>query len=319
MNLRRSKAPGFATDRPGESFEKIVARIQSLLDPATTVTHNERLVDRVGNSRQFDVVVRGQFGGRHVLGVLECKDHSRRKGPDAIEAFAKKTENLGANLRVVVSRRGFTAQALRLAAHEHIGCVSLLPDTQQQLGFSIGEWWYGTLKDWTNITIGFHPLLKDEQPWSFGGYEVLVNDRPAINWFLRELLTKYADFEQPGEQVLSVQFARPIKIRLRGADVEVTSLYATAMRVLQRKRRWVNWSGDALYDWHTGTFTVPAGGFIQGSVVESDLTLWPDDPTPENAELPTLSFLRMTVTYSPKWSNALDDQVPDLPALGNVE
>src|SRR5215212_5196720 len=95
-------------ENPGIPFEKIVARIQQMMDPNSTVTHNEKLNDRVGNRRQYDVVIRGQFGGRPVLGVIECKDHSRRKGAETVEAFAKKTENLGANLRIVVSRKGFT-------------------------------------------------------------------------------------------------------------------------------------------------------------------------------------------------------------------
>src|SRR5213592_3911622 len=115
-------------DVSGVTFEKIVARIQQMMDSNSTVTHNEKLEDRVGNRRQYDVVVRGQFGGRPVLGVIECKDHSRKKGPEAVEAFAKKTENLGANLRLMVSKKGFTEQALKLAKHENIGCLSLLPE-----------------------------------------------------------------------------------------------------------------------------------------------------------------------------------------------
>jgi hypothetical protein len=99
-------------DGPGVSLERIVARIQQMMDPNSTVTHNEVLEDRVGNRRQYDVVIRGHFGGRPVLGVMECKDHSRKRGPDAVEAFAKKTENLGANLRIIVARKGFTKQAL---------------------------------------------------------------------------------------------------------------------------------------------------------------------------------------------------------------
>src|SRR5262249_34320104 len=102
---------------PGVTLEKIVARIQQMMDPNSTVTHNESLVDRVGNKRQYDVIIRGQFGGRPVLGIIECKDHSRKKGPDAVEAFAKKTENLRANLRIMVSKKGFTEQALKLAQH----------------------------------------------------------------------------------------------------------------------------------------------------------------------------------------------------------
>ena len=89
--------------RPGTRLEEVVARIQQMMDPNSIVTHNEMLEDRVGNKRQYDVVIRGHFGGRPVLGIVECKDHNRKKGPDAVEAFAKKTDNLGANLRIMVS------------------------------------------------------------------------------------------------------------------------------------------------------------------------------------------------------------------------
>jgi hypothetical protein len=74
----------------GRSYELAVARIQQLIDPASIVTHDEKIVDRLGNERQFDVVIRGKFAGREVLGLIECKDHNHRKGPSAIEAFAKK-------------------------------------------------------------------------------------------------------------------------------------------------------------------------------------------------------------------------------------
>lgn len=65
---------------PGVSLELAVANIQKMMDPNSTVTHDEKLKDRVGNIRQYDVVIRGQFGGRQVLGVIECKDHRRGSG-----------------------------------------------------------------------------------------------------------------------------------------------------------------------------------------------------------------------------------------------
>jgi hypothetical protein len=74
----------------GVSLEETVARIQQMMDPESKVTHNEKLVDRVGNTRQYDVVIHERFEGREVLGVIECKDHKRKKGPDAVEAFAKR-------------------------------------------------------------------------------------------------------------------------------------------------------------------------------------------------------------------------------------
>ena len=52
------------TERPGISFEKAVALVQAQFDPAANVTHNEVIVDRLGHSRQFDVVIRGAFAGQ---------------------------------------------------------------------------------------------------------------------------------------------------------------------------------------------------------------------------------------------------------------
>jgi hypothetical protein len=98
-----AKRKGAAKPLPGIPLEKAVARVQEMLDPNSKVSHNEVLEDRMGNMRQFDVVIRGTFGGHPILGVVECKDHNRKKNTDAVEAFAKKSENLGAHLKIRVN------------------------------------------------------------------------------------------------------------------------------------------------------------------------------------------------------------------------
>ena len=138
---------------PGVTLEKAVAHIQQLMDRNSTVTHNEKLVDRVGNRRQFDVVIRGHFAGMDILGVVECKDHNTKKGPREVGAFAKECEHLNANIKLMVSKKGFTQQALRLARHDGIGCLSLLPNDTHQCGFTVGEWWYGVISRWTDFTL----------------------------------------------------------------------------------------------------------------------------------------------------------------------
>ncbi len=151
--MSKSKKKNNGKEAPGTTFEKVVARIQQKMDPNSVVTHNLMLRDRIGNERQCDVVIRGNFGGRPVLGIMECKDHNKRLGPDAIEAFAKKSENLGANLRIFISKKGFTKSALNLAKLENIGCLSLLPDDPIQAGFSIGDMWYGVIQTWENARL----------------------------------------------------------------------------------------------------------------------------------------------------------------------
>ena len=227
--------------RPGLKLETVVARIQQMMDPNSRVTHNEKLVDRVGNKRQYDVVIRGTFGGRPVLGVIECKDHKRKKGPSAVEAFAKKTDNLGANLRLMVSKRGFTEQALKLAAHENIGCLSLLPSDPKQAGFSIGEMWYGVIRKWSQ----FRLVVLFDAPTalidSFDGHSVKYDGKQVIHWFERELISKHGSESQAGEHTFVVEFDQPHDIEIEGKVYEVKGIACIATRECGKKRIWAKW------------------------------------------------------------------------------
>lgn len=220
-------APSKTMLRAGEAFERIVARIQQMMDPTSTVLHNGYLIDRVGNRRQYDVIIRGEFAGRSVLGILECKDHKRKKGPDTVEAFAKKTENLGANLRVIVSKSGFTPQALKLAKHENIGCVSLLPDENAQVGFNIGNIWYGVIRDWKTMRL----RLRFSQSVSLASFDptsVKWQGKPVMNWFKKELFTTYANIETEGLFTITVDFDDPKEIEIGDQILEVCGISCMA-------------------------------------------------------------------------------------------
>jgi len=257
----------------GISLEKIVCRIQQMMDKNSTVTHNELLEDRVGNKRQYDVVIRGKFGGRPVLGVIECKDHSRKKGPDAIEAFSKKTENLGANLRIMVSKKGFTKQALKLAKHENIGCLSLLPSNPELVGFSIGDMWYGVIRIWTNMRLIIHLAGEKAPIKTFNSSTVKWKGKKIVNWFIKEFYTTHGEETKQGDHVLKLDFSKPRNIEIEGKNYPVIGISCRATRIHQNKRKWVHWSGDAFVDWHTGKMTIPPKGMVVGSAIERGVDL----------------------------------------------
>jgi hypothetical protein len=102
--------------RRGKALEEAVARIQQLLDPGSTVTRNEKIKDRLGYPREFDVVVRGRLGTYPILVVIECRDWRGRLDVRHIEGFHAKADRVNANLAVIVSRKGFFARALKVAA-----------------------------------------------------------------------------------------------------------------------------------------------------------------------------------------------------------
>lgn len=262
-------------DLPGARLEKVVARIQQLMDPNSQVTHNERLEDRVGNTRQYDVVIRGRFGGRPILGVIECKDHSRKKGPDAVEQFAKKTENLGANIRMMVSKKGFTKQALALAKHENIACLSLLPHDPKLVGFEVGHYWYGTKRKWIDVRLKV-TLADGLLVPGFRSETMKWQGKSVAGWFVRELLTTYGEHKTEGWHSLDLTFAHPEKMEIEGTQCDVSSVGCLAKRIHRNKKRWVSYTGDAFYDWQAGALIKAGAGEIVGSPVETDVMEWDD-------------------------------------------
>jgi hypothetical protein len=132
----------------GVSFELAIAAVQRLVDPGAVVTHNERLKDRLGHWRQFDVVIRGNFAGQAILGVVECKDLKRPVGVPEVNAFADKAANVRAHLKVMASRRGFTKTAFELAEHHGISCISLLAPSQEGPGIVLRLLAFADLVHW---------------------------------------------------------------------------------------------------------------------------------------------------------------------------
>lgn len=303
---------------PGTTFEKVVARIQQKMDPKSVVTHNEVLCDRVGNERQCDVVIRGQFGGRPVLGIMECKDHNKRLGPDAIEAFAKKSEHLGANIRIIISKKGFTKSALKLAKHENIGCLSLLPEDPMQAGFSIGDMWYGEIQTWENARLIINFAISPDPITTFNPNAVKWNNKPIGLWFLRELIATHGDKQTEGTYLLTVRFREEQKLEIDGQEYYATGVDCNATRVCRKKKKWINWSGDAFYDWQSEKFTIAPSGRVVGSAVCSDLTTWLD----HEGEIPHISqdtgigFMQGVFRLFQKWDKNQDADVPDLDSIG---
>jgi hypothetical protein len=73
------------------------------------------------------------------------------------------------------------------------------------------------------------------------------------------------------------------------------------------------------YDWHNGKITIPGGGQVVGSAVETDISLWDDydGPVPEadtDTTHPT-GFIRVIMYKVQKWDDAQNDEVPDLATL----
>ncbi|HEY8096306.1 MAG TPA: restriction endonuclease, partial [Methylobacter sp.] len=220
----KEKRFGSKNDLPGVALEKTVAELQKMMEPGAIVTRNEKLKDRLGIIRECDVVIRGTYAGTAILGIVECKDRSRKMGLGEIEAFKTKAEHLGANIRVMVSKKGFTASALKLATHENIKCLSVPPEEGARNGFQICLPIFATVGMWTDFQIRCY-LVSTESPEPAIGRDPFQNimsikygGKPVLNWFVSQYYTTYADVEQSGRYALQIAFNESTDIEIEGKN-----------------------------------------------------------------------------------------------------
>lgn len=77
--------------------------------------------------RQIDVVVRGRLGSAAVLVIVECRDYSSALGIDHIDRLDSVRREVGANKAILVTRTGFTEDALAKAVGVGIDTCVLRP------------------------------------------------------------------------------------------------------------------------------------------------------------------------------------------------
>jgi hypothetical protein len=129
------------SSKPWLEFERIATEIQRQLAPNATISHDERIIGKSGLERKVDITVRQPVGPYPVLIAFDCKWHSRRVAVADVGAFAEQAEDIGASIGVIISNRGFTDGAFRVAASRKIILQTL-------------QTYPGAVRALTRITVG---------------------------------------------------------------------------------------------------------------------------------------------------------------------
>lgn len=283
-----------ASQSPGIEFEKIVTEVQRQIDPNATVTHNRRLIDRLGHSRQFDVVVEGSFAGQQLLGVIECKDLNKRVGSPEVDAFVTKSNDINANFKIIVSRRGFTTPAIEKAKHYGIQTLSLLPHDEVNLGFKVGNYWYADIYHWESISLTLLFREDPRHPISFDAGTISISGKKIIDWFINYLDDKHQTETKLG-WVVSVRcdFETDQLVDIRDGEQYICSgIEFHAKRGLLKKERFVGMNGTGIFDWQQSKVTIPPKTTIAGDAVPTNFMEW-DDRKSDREENP--GFLQVTI------------------------
>lgn len=267
----------------GVDFEKIVADIQNQVDPSAEVSHNEQIKDRHGHSRQFDVVIRGQFAGQSLLGVIECKDLSKKVGTPEIDAFVTKASDINANFKIIVSKRGFSKPAIQKARHYGIQTLSLIPQDEVNVGFKVGNYWFADIYNWDQITLTLLFVTEPDKPVTFNAQNVIINGKRVIDWFTNYLIDNHNCEENIGWVVgLRLEFEKNQSVFVTESESYVCSgLQLHAKRTLVKKQKFVGINGTGFFDWQQSKATMPPQTQIKTDAVQTNLMEWDDRNTDE--------------------------------------
>jgi hypothetical protein len=111
--------------RRSKEFEILVKKIQAQLTPDAQVEHDVKIKGKISRKlRQIDCLVRQNIGQYEIVIAIECRDKKKPVDVNAVGAFQKVLEDIGANKGAMVCPAGFTDGAKNVAKHHEIDLFS---------------------------------------------------------------------------------------------------------------------------------------------------------------------------------------------------
>ena len=272
--IREKKLNSDSGMPPGIAFEKLVAAIQSKIDPTATVAHNQKIIDRLGHKRQFDVVVRGAFAGQQMLGVIECKDLRRPVGIGEIDAFATKSRDVSANISILVSRKGFTKSALEKCRHYNIQPLSLINDDEANDQLFIGTLWLAEKSTFTELRMQLflEPPMPENMQYSLE--DVKIDGKRIIDWYTNILLSEGPLIMDDGWIAeKNINFSSNQSILVAGNIYLCKGISFHAHRVREKFQKLAGIGGQGFFDWNLKSVTLAPGDMVSDAVT-LDFTQW---------------------------------------------
>ncbi len=230
-------------------FQRLIAVIQSHLDPGSTVAESAMLTDSATSTRrEVDVVISGRVGGQAVTVAIECRDRSR--GPDVtwVDEMHTKHSRLPTNVLVLVSHKDFTPEARRIARVYGIRCLflddvdptapdRLFPDVQSLWG----KGWEITIVR-VEISVAALGQLPPEHFKAFPSNDIFLDDGTELgsaaqlaNTLVRtqQVLDKMATEAQPEHGFVELVLDNPT---FQGSPICVQKIEPLTLRTIERIR-----------------------------------------------------------------------------------
>src|SRR5438552_5617270 len=97
-------------------FEELIADLHKGFHPGARIGRHEKILGQnSGTMREIDICIRQRIGIQELLIVVDCKKRSRKVDVIGMDAFIGLKKDVCANVGVIVSEKGFSKPALRVA------------------------------------------------------------------------------------------------------------------------------------------------------------------------------------------------------------
>lgn len=180
--------------KSGKEYEKIVAEIHEQFAGYATVTSDEKIVGKSGETRQIDVSLRSNIVGTPILIIIECKDYGRKVEVGKVDELIGKMTDVGANSAVLMSDSGFTNGALKRAlAAGNIQLCSVVDSNNKKLRAAVR----------VPMIVGFLEVTFDNLQFQISKYDNTFErgyDDDGNRLRLKEKITAYAPIFLRGVQ-----------------------------------------------------------------------------------------------------------------------
>jgi len=167
--MAKPAAPSPAPDRPGQSFQNLVATIERAISrqDGVKMETNVFVRDADGDMREHDIILTHTEGLRVTRTAVECKDHGRKIGKPELEAFRTKCLDTGIHKGVMVSSSGFTKSVLKASQRTNIQCLELAKvESFPWVGVSV---FHLICRDFSNIDVTVFAKTPIAEPFRIFG------------------------------------------------------------------------------------------------------------------------------------------------------
>jgi Restriction endonuclease len=139
-------------NKQATEYEKIAAGIYRMLSPSSHVQHDVKLLGKdSGTERQVDILIEDTVAGHKIAVAVDCKNWNSRIAVPDVGSFASFVKDIGMQKGVMLSKKGYSKNALRYAKQLGIDLCQLhdaasrnwkldlrVPIVVEELGITVG-------------------------------------------------------------------------------------------------------------------------------------------------------------------------------------